>query len=103
MDTFSLAKPAIFITGNTAITTSKDIAAFFRKPHNNILKKIHALAAECDTQWSRQHLRRVKRTNFKNGQPYFVFIISRDGFLLFALKLRDKQYCRSKNGLFAGI
>lgn len=96
MDIHSIASPVIFFVNSTPATTSRNIADYFHKPHNNIVKKIKALEADCDSEWSRQHFIPITRINTKTNQPYCFYIISRDGFLLLALRLRDTKIYAAK-------
>jgi Rha family phage regulatory protein len=86
--------PIVTIVGRRAITTSKDVADYFGKRHDHVLRDIKELIADLPVE----HLPNfgetvIERENPSGGAPIKspAYEITRDGFTLLAMGFTGKK------------
>ena len=72
----------VFIESNKVWTTSRDVADWFGKPHNDVLKAIRAL--DCSEEFS---LGNFSQSDYMTdrGKKYPQYLMTRDGFTFLAM------------------
>jgi Rha family phage regulatory protein len=77
---FDFAKMVMAVQGK-AFTTSQKIADYFGKRHDNVLRKIRQVKAECPADFAALNF---EETDFidKNGEPQPMFKLTKDGYML---------------------
>jgi len=88
--------PIVFERGGVAVATSQDVAAYFGKRHDDVLKRIRGLRKNADTpaEWFTETV----AVNPQNGEAYPVFDMTRDGFTLLAVGFTGERAHRFKVG-----
>lgn len=84
--------PQIRLIDGKPITTSRQLAEYFHKQHNNILQKIHLL--ECSEQFLTANFSAVKFNH--RGNEYTEYQITRDGFAFLAMGFTGKKAAKFK-------
>ncbi|EJZ7014722.1 Rha family transcriptional regulator [Salmonella enterica] len=87
-------RPNISIHDGRVITTSIDVANYFRKTHDNVLKKIRSVIAECDRTYHLVNFNEVVR-NVPGGDGAVrkmpIFELTRDAFVLIIMGFTGKR------------
>lgn len=95
----SPAIPSVSVVKNHAITTSKDVAAFFGKRHDNIIRAIENFKSDLDADFYALNFEEIQnqvdlgmgRTRLDRG-----FNITKDGFTLLVMGFTGKQAMQFK-------
>jgi len=87
--------PVVSIVGDKVVTSSRDVAAYFRKSHKNILRDIDALL-EKDPAWGRLNFEPTHFTAQQNGETYRAFVLSRDAFTILVMGFTGDEAYRFK-------
>ncbi|HHQ6553302.1 TPA: Rha family transcriptional regulator [Serratia fonticola] len=86
--------PEIFIHDGKAVTTSLAVANFFKKTHDNILKKIRAVITECEPEYHLVNFNEVVR-DVPGGDGAIrkmpMFELTRDAFVLIVMGFTGKK------------
>lgn len=93
------ATPAVSVVNNQTVTTSLAVAEYFGKRHDDVLKKIRALQADCDPDFYLRNFAEViaEYQNGKGGtQKAPAFNITKDGFTLLVMGFTGKQALQFK-------
>ncbi|MEX2990319.1 Rha family transcriptional regulator [Serratia fonticola] len=89
------ASPEIFIHDGKAVTTSLAVADFFKKTHDNILKKIRAVITECEPEYRLVNFNETsyqrENPNGGAGIPTMMFELTRDAFVLIVMGFTGKK------------
>lgn len=83
----------VFIEGNKVWTTSRDVAAKFEKPHNDVLKSIRKL--DCSREFSLGNFSQSNYTTSR-GKKYPQYLMTRDGFTFLAMGFAGPKAARFK-------
>lgn len=75
--------PHIVVTDGTPTTSSRDIAEFFGKRHDDVLKRIQSLG--CSPEYRLRNFAETPYTNPQNGQTYTEYRLTKDGFVILAM------------------
>ncbi|MGK5722449.1 Rha family transcriptional regulator, partial [Proteus mirabilis] len=86
--------PTIFIHDGKAVTTSFAIAEYFHKTHDNVLKKIRSVIAECNPEYHVVNFNEMFQevevaNNAIRKSPYYE--LTRDAFVLIAMGFTGKK------------
>ena len=83
----------LFVDRNKVWTTSRDVAAKFEKPHNDVLKAIRAL--DCSPEFS---LGNFSQSDYvtDRGKKYPQYLMTRDGFTFLAMGFTGPKAARFK-------
>lgn len=79
--------PIVSVRDNTVVANSRDVAAFFGKAHNDVLKDVRRTlegmgkSSQPPSGWFVER----RDENPQNGQPYPSFDMTRDGFTLLVM------------------
>ena len=84
------AVPGVFAKGGQAHTTSRDVADFFGKRHDNLLRDIDALIRE-EPSLSPLKFEETPFVDPQNGQTYRRFNMNRDGFVLLVMSFTGRK------------
>ncbi|MBV7311058.1 Rha family transcriptional regulator [Morganella morganii] len=88
------SSPSVFIHDGKAITTSISIADYFQKTHDNVLKKIRSVIADCDEKYHLVNFNEVVR-DVTGGDGAVrkmpMYELTRDGFVLIAMGFTGKK------------
>jgi Rha family phage regulatory protein len=86
-------QPKIIVQNGHPTTTSNNIADFFEKEHNKVLRDIETILAICSKEFS---LSNFGQSTYKNsrGQTYKNYILTRDGFAMVALAFTGEKAIR---------
>lgn len=90
----SVSIPSVFLVNNQAKTTSLAVADFFGKRHDDVLKKIRILKADCNPDFYFRNFAEVivEYQNGKGGtQQAPAFEITKDGFTLLVMGFTGKK------------
>ncbi|HGJ5872396.1 Rha family transcriptional regulator [Arsenophonus apicola] len=90
----SLSYPEVIIHNDKVVTTSMAIADYFQKAHDNVLKKIRSVIADCDydyhvVNFNEMFLDVEVAKGAKRKSPYYQ--LTRDGFVLIAMGFTGKK------------
>lgn len=87
--------PSVFIHNGKAITTSIAIAEYFQKTHDNVLKKIRSIIAECDDEYRLVNFNETsylrENPNGGDGIATVMYELTRDAFVLIAMGFTGKK------------
>lgn len=92
----------VTVMKNQAVTTSRIVAEYFGKRHDNIIRDIDALIAQMASVQETSKLRRPpmfqKSTYTVEGniKPYPMYLMNRDGFTLLAMGFTGKKALQFK-------
>lgn len=86
--------PSVFIHDGKAVTTSIAIAEYFQKTHDNVLKKIRSIIAECEPEYHVVNFNEMFQqveiaNNAVRKTPYYE--LTRDAFVLIAMGFTGKK------------
>lgn len=88
-------KPSVTIHDGKAVTTSVAVSEYFQKRHDDVLKKIRAIMAECDDDY---RLRNFAETFYRRENPNGgegidtpMFELTRDAFVLIVMGFTGKK------------
>ncbi|OON42183.1 hypothetical protein BTJ39_03280 [Izhakiella australiensis] len=88
------AAPAVFEHNGKILTTSLAVAEYFHKTHDNVLKKIRAVIADCEPEWCLVNFNEASREVIQpNGgtATYKCFELTRDAFVLIVMGFTGKR------------
>ncbi|ECI4012793.1 hypothetical protein DN310_26830 [Salmonella enterica subsp. salamae] len=87
--------PEVSIHDGKAVTTSLAVAHYFQKTHDNVLKKIRSVIAECEEEY---RLVNFNETSYTRGNPNGgvgistpMFELTRDAFVLIVMGFTGKK------------
>lgn len=86
--------PDVFEHGGKILTTSLAVAEYFHKTHDNVLKKIRAVIADCEPEWCLVNFNEASRDVIQpNGgtASYKCFELTRDAFVLIVMGFTGKR------------
>ncbi|HFF9409290.1 TPA: Rha family transcriptional regulator [Escherichia coli] len=85
----------VMVAGNSVLTTSIKVADFFCKRHDNVLRKIRQVIAECPEDFA---LLNFEETDFidKNGDIQPMFNMTKDGYILVVMGFTGKAAMKMK-------
>lgn len=97
-------QPVVFVADGEVFASSKDVAAYFGKRHDNVLRDIAALIKTEPDLARRQFGAEGGLLNFEetqyvdpqNGQTYRHYVMTRDGFTLLAMGFTGEKALRFK-------
>ncbi|MDF7681206.1 Rha family transcriptional regulator [Enterobacteriaceae bacterium ESL0689] len=83
------------IAGNKVLTTSLNVAKFFGKRHDNVLRKIRQVVSECPDDFAALNF---EETDFidKNGDIQPMFNMTKDGYILVVMGFTGKAAMKIK-------
>lgn len=86
--------PKVFEYNGKILTTSFDVAAYFQKTHDNVLKKIRSVVSDCDPEYHAVNFNEMfQEVEVANGavrkSPYFE--LTRDAFVLIVMGFTGKR------------
>ncbi len=84
----SLAAPKVTIHNGKAVTTSKDVADYFGKRHDNVLRTIENL--DCSTKFSALNFEGAEYTD-EQGKQRPMFEMTKDGFVFLVMGFTGKK------------
>ncbi|WP_252120399.1 Rha family phage regulatory protein [Symbiopectobacterium purcellii] len=84
----ALATPKVTIHNGKAVTTSKDVADYFTKRHDNVLRAIDNL--ECSPKFNALNFEAVDYTDPK-GEKRPMFEMTKDGFVFLVMGFTGKK------------
>lgn len=86
------ANPEITIHDGKAVTTSMSVAEYFHKRHDDVLKKIRAVMADCESEYRLRNFAVCHKNNeLQNGKPQPYFELTRDAFVLIVMGFTGKR------------
>lgn len=88
----------VFVERNKVWTTSRDVAAKFEKPHNDVLKAIRAL--DCSREFSQGNFSQSDYLTDR-GKRYPQYLMTRDGFTFLAMGFTGPKAARFKEAYIA--
>lgn len=71
--------PAVFERDGRVFANSRDVAAFFGKRHDNVLRDIRSALAETG-QWGLLNFEETQYVDAQNGRTYKAFSMTKNGF-----------------------
>ncbi|WP_159601914.1 Rha family transcriptional regulator [Starkeya nomas] len=77
------------VSGHTVYASSRDVAAFFGKRHDNVLKAAEDAIAVMPAE-GLPNFRETTYTHPQNGQTYRMYEMTKDGFTLLAMGFNGK-------------
>ncbi|MBJ9121008.1 Rha family transcriptional regulator [Citrobacter koseri] len=93
--TFHNHTPEVIVNNGKAVTTSLAVAAYFQKTHDNVLKKIRSVIAECEEEYRLVNFNETSYTrenpNGGAGISTPMFELTRDAFVLIVMGFTGKK------------
>lgn len=89
------ATPIVSIKNNIVVCNSRDVADYFSKRHDNVLRDIATLLSKIGSQAMFTEIKLEGRTGF-GVRHYRAFDMTRDGFTLLAMGFTGKKALQSK-------
>ncbi|CAK8737401.1 hypothetical protein SODG_001124 [Sodalis praecaptivus] len=83
----SLAAPKVTIRNGKAVTTSLDVANYFQKRHDDVLKKLCTL--DCSADFSARNFAGAEYTD-EQGKQRPMFEMTKDGFVFLVMGFTGK-------------
>lgn len=88
--------PSVTLHKGRPSTTSLEVSKFFGKRHDDVLKSIRNLCANCPEEFAARNFAETPYTEEQNGQTYTLFILHRDGFMLLVMGYTGKKAMQIK-------
>lgn len=96
MDEVKNIVPIVGVSSNRVVASSRDVAAFFGKRHDNVIRDIRKLLPELPEKWGVLNFEDTSYVDSQNGQTYEMFQMTRDGFILLVMGFTGKQALKFK-------
>lgn len=95
-------QPKLTVIDGHPTTTSNNIADFFEKNHNNVMRDIENVLAVCSKEFS---LLNFEQSTYQNsrGQTYKNYILTRSGFAMIALGFTGEKAIRFREAYIRGF
>lgn len=93
----ALTAPEVFPSGGEPVTTSQDIARFFRKDHDKVVNRIENLC--CSAEFLTRNFRRVKFEH--KGRVLKAYEVTKDGFAFLTMGFTGKKAAAFKEAYIA--
>lgn len=77
------------MAGNKVMTTSLKVSQYFSKRHDNVLRKIRQVIADCPDDFSRLNFEAADFID-KNGDVQPMFRLTKDGYMLVVMGFTGK-------------
>lgn len=90
----------VFLHEGHATTTSHDVAEFFGKRHDDVLKRIRTL--ECSADFNARNFAEIEYFDARN-RPQRMYRMSRDGFTFLAMGFTGARAAQFKEGFIAAF
>lgn len=86
------------VFNNQTVVSSLSIAEHFGKEHYHVMRDIQKLISELGTLdiGDEVMFKKIRFLCDQNGQEYPMYVMTKDGFLLFAMKFTGKKYLKQK-------
>lgn len=81
--------PAVYTRNGTVYASSRDVAAFFGKRHDNVLKAVEDAIATLPTE-GLLNFKETTYTRPQNGQTYRMYEVTKDGFVYVTMGFTGK-------------
>ncbi|BAE74014.1 hypothetical phage protein [Sodalis glossinidius str. 'morsitans'] len=94
----SVTTPKVTIHNGKAVTTSLDVAEYFQKRHDDVLKKLRAL--DCSADFSARNFAGAEYTDEQN-KPRPMFEMTKDGFVFLVMGFTGKKAAAFKEAYIA--
>ncbi|CRL44558.1 Phage regulatory protein Rha (Phage_pRha) [Sodalis glossinidius str. 'morsitans'] len=94
----SVTTPKVTIHNGKAVTTSLDVAEYFQKRHDDVLKKLRAL--DCSADFSARNFAGAEYTDEQN-KPLPMFEMTKDGFVFLVMGFTGKKAAAFKEAYIA--
>ncbi|CAK8740750.1 hypothetical protein SODG_004227 [Sodalis praecaptivus] len=94
----SLVAPKVTIHNGKAVTTSLDVADYFGKRHDNVLRTIEHL--DCSTKFSALNFEGAEYTD-EQGKQRPMFEMTKDGFVFLVMGFTGKKAAAFKEAYIA--
>ena len=92
----------VSVSGDEVVTTSQQIAKFFKREHKNILRAIEKL--ECSAEFARLNYELCFENNeLQNGKPLKFYRMTKDGFMLLVMGFSGKKAMAIKEAFIAAF
>ncbi|CAK8737144.1 hypothetical protein SODG_000867 [Sodalis praecaptivus] len=91
-------EPRVFINDGKAVTTSLDVATYFRKLHKDVLRKIEAL--ECSQDFTERNFTPSEYTD-STGRKLPMYTMTKDGFVFLVMGFTGKKAAAFKEAYIA--
>ena len=82
--------PSVSIHSGRPATTSREIATFFGKRHDDVIKSIRNLRPNCPEEFTARNFAASEYTD-ETGRTLPMFILYRDGFMLLVMGYTGKK------------
>lgn len=92
----ALRQPVVFVRGEEVFSSSNDVAEFFEKRHDDVLKAIDNLIVQEASLRLRSFAESSYTNDLANGRSYRAFDMNRDGFTLLAMGFTGSKALRWK-------
>ncbi|RUT65396.1 hypothetical protein CKG00_02510 [Morganella morganii] len=91
-------KPVVLIHEGKAVTTSKSVADFFTKRHDNVVQKLKTL--DCSEKFNALNFKVVEYTDSK-GEKRPMYEMTKDGFVFLVMGFTGKKAAQFKEAYIA--
>ncbi|MFM1663441.1 Rha family phage regulatory protein [Aeromonas salmonicida] len=92
--------PVIHVIDGQAVTTSLDLAAYFGKRHDDVIRKIRSL--DCSLEFNARNFAAVQYTDTK-GEKRNAYHLTRDGFFFVAMGFTGRRAAEFKEAYIAAF
>ncbi|MFS1539540.1 MAG: Rha family transcriptional regulator [Candidatus Phlomobacter fragariae] len=96
----STINPKVTVHNGKAVTTSQDVADYFGKRHDDVLKKIRNL--DCSSDFTARNFTVCFKNNkLQNGKPQPYYEMTKDGFVFLVMGFTGKKAAQFKEAYIA--
>lgn len=92
--------PVVRVIDGQAVTTSLDLAAYFGKRHDDVIRKIRLL--DCSLEFNARNFAAVEYTDAK-GEKRTAYQLTRDGFFFVAMGFTGRRAAEFKEAYIAAF
>lgn len=92
--------PVVRVINGQAVTTSLDLAAYFGKRHDDVIRKIRSL--DCSLEFNARNFAAVEYTDAK-GEKRTAYQLTRDGFFFVAMGFTGRRAAEFKEAYIAAF
>lgn len=93
-----IEEPRVFINDGKVLTTSKDVAEYFRKRHDDVLKKLRGL--DCSSGFTARNFAVSEYTD-STGRKLPMYTMTKDGFVFLVMGFTGKKAAAFKEAYIA--
>ncbi|MTI10186.1 phage regulatory protein/antirepressor Ant [Curvivirga aplysinae] len=95
----SQPEPRVYEKNGVVKANSRDVAAYFKKEHRNVLQSIDKL--DCSEEFRLLNFQQAPYVDEQNGQTYRMYEMTKDGFIFLVMGFTGKEAAKFKEAYIA--